>query len=291
MINPFAAGGPIDSEARRYAQGMTELTGQAFVLDFKAGAGGTLANSYVARAKPDGYTTLIANASFTVYPATYKNLTFDTLNDFAPVSLLSQRTTLLVASPQFPANNLAEYIAYARAHPDKVNYATTGAGTIGHLSPAWLHNLTKTSVTFVHYKGGAPQLVDLSAGRVDVASGNILAQIPLIKAGKVKALAVFTNKRSRLLPDLQVAADLFPEFNYTNWVGIVVPAATPATVISKLNAGLVKIVKDPKFASQMAAEDLIMIGSTPAEFKKHIATEVALWKKVVSDNNIKTDDQ
>jgi tripartite-type tricarboxylate transporter receptor subunit TctC len=291
LVVGFAAGGAVDGEARYYANTMSKVMGQQFVLEYKTGAGGTLANAYAARARADGYTILLANASFTVYPAVYKTLPFDTVKDFAPVSLLSQRTSVLVVSPTFPANTLREYIEYARANPEKLNYATTGSGSVGHLSPAWLHNLTKTKVTFVHYKGAAPQLLDLQAGRVDAASGNLLAQLPLIKAGKLKPLAIFTNKRSRLLPDLPSAVELVPAFNYTNWIGMVVPSATPAPIIGRLNEGFVQMTKDPELISAFDKEGLGLVGSTPAEFAKHIATELALWKRVVAENNITLDEQ
>jgi len=290
LIVGFAPGGAVDGEVRYYANTMTRVMNQQFVLDYKTGAGGTLANTYVARARPDGYTVLTANASFTVYPATYPNLPFDTLKDFAPVSLLSQRTSVLVARSTFPGNTLAEYIEQARSSPEKINYGTTGAGSIGHLSAAWLHNITKTKVTFIHYKGAAPQLVDLQAGRIDVASGNLLAQLPLIRAGKLKPLAIFTNKRSRLLPDLPSAVESVPAFNYTNWIGMVVPSATPGPIVLKLNDGFVRMTRDPDLIAAFDKEGLGLVGSTPAEFAKHIATEVALWKRIVTENGIKLED-
>lgn len=290
LVVGFAAGGAVDGEVRYYANTMAKVTGQQFVLDYKTGAGGTLANTYVAKARPDGYTVLTANASFTVYPATYPNLSFDTLKDFAPVSLLSQRTSVLVTRASFPGNTLAEYIEQARANPEKLNYGTTGSGSIGHLSAAWLHNITKTKVTFIHYKGAAPQLVDLQAGRIDVASGNLLAQLPLIRAGKLKPLAIFTNKRSRLLPDLPSAVESVPAFNYTNWIGMVVPSATPNPIILKLNDGFVRMTKDPDLIAAFDREGLGLVGSTPAEFAKHIATEVALWKRIVIENGIKLEE-
>ncbi len=290
LVVGFAAGGAVDGEVRYYANTMTKVTGQSFVLDYKTGAGGTLANTYVAKARPDGYTVLTANASFTVYPATYANLPFDTVKDFAPVSLLSQRTSVLVTRSSFPGKNLAEYIEQARANPEKINYGTTGSGSIGHLSAAWLHNITKTSVTFVHYKGAAPQLVDLLAGRIDVASGNLLAQLPLIRSGKLKPLAIFTNKRSRLLPDLPSAVESVPAFNYTNWIGMVVPSATPNPIILKLNDGFVRMTRDPELIAAFEKEGLGLVGSTPAEFARHIATEVALWKRIVTENGIKLED-
>lgn len=290
MIVPFAAGGAIDGETRHYANKMTGLMGQQFVIDYKPGAGGRIGNSYVAKSRPDGYTLLLANGSFTVYPAVDSDLPFDTVKDFAPVSLMSQRTTVLVASPSFSPKTFADYIAYAKANPGKINYATTGSGSLGHLSPAWLHSATNTKVTFIHYKGAAPQLLDLAAGRVDVASGNILAQMPLIRAGKVRPLAILTNRRSKLLPEIPTAAEHIPGFNFTNWLGIVAPAGTPSSVVNKLSEGFAKIAKAPDLIAALDAEDIALVGSTPAQFRQHINTEVALWKRVVQENGIKLEE-
>lgn len=288
---PFSAGGAVDGEARYYANTMAKITGQQFILDYKPGAGGTLAGTFTARSKPDGYTVLIANASYTVYPATYKNLPWDPIRDFAPVSLISQRISVLVTSTKFPADNLRAYIEYARSNPERINYGTTGSGSVGHLSAAWLHSLTQTRVTFVHYKGAAPQLVDLQAGRIDVASGNLLAQLPLIKSGKLKPLAIFTNKRSKLLPELPSAVEAVPAFNYTNWIGMVVPAATPRPIVMKLNEDFVRMTRDPELIAAFDKEGLGLVGSTPEEFGRHIAGEIALWKRVVAENRIVMEEQ
>ena len=290
MVVPFGPGGAIDGEARLYTAAMSKIMGQQFVLDYKEGAGGTLGNAYAAKAKPDGYTLLVANGSYTVYPAVYKNLPFDTLKDFAPVSLLSERVSVLVANAKFPANNLREYLDYARNNPEKINYGTSGAGSISHLSAAWLHNLTNTKVTYVHYKGAAQQLTDLTAGRIEVAAGNLLPQLPLIKAGKLKPVAILTNKRAKPLPDVQAAVELVPGFSYTNWLGIVAPAATPKPVIAKLNEGFVKMMAQPEIVAALDKDGLGAVGSTPEEFGKRLVMEVAVWKKVVADNGIKLED-
>jgi tripartite-type tricarboxylate transporter receptor subunit TctC len=290
LIVPFAAGGAIDGETRHYANKMTALTGQQFVIDYKTGAGGRIGVAHVAKAKPDGYTLLLANGSFTVYPAVDVDSSFDTIKDFEPISLMSQRTSVLVSSPSFGPRNFAEYMAYSKANPGKINYATTGSGSIGHLAPAWMHSITGTKVTFIHYKGAAPQLIDLTTGRVDVASGNILAQIPLIKAGKVRPLAILTNKRSKLMPDIPAATELIPGFSYTNWLGFVAPVGTPPAVLNKLSEGFIKISRDPELISALDAENITVVGSTPAQFRQHLATEVALWKKVIQENGIKVEE-
>ena len=155
-------GGPVDLEARLYAGKLGELLGQPFVLDFKPGGGGTVGSAFVVKAAPDGHTLLAVTAGFTTFPALYKNLSFDTIRDFAPVSLMSQRISVLLANPQFSARNFVEYIAYARANPGKVNHGTTGLRGIIHLTGAWMHAATNTRVTFVHYKGAAAEMLDLS---------------------------------------------------------------------------------------------------------------------------------
>ena len=286
-----APGGPVDIEGRLYANKLTELMAQPFVLDFKPGAGGTLAGAYVAKAQPDGSTLLAVTAGFTSYPALYKNLSFDVIKDFAPVSMMSQRTSVLLAYPGFPVKNFVEYVAYARANPDKINHGTTGKGGIIHLTGAWMHNATHTKVTFVHYKGAAQEMGDLMAGRLDVASTTMLAAMPLLKSGKVRALAVLNDKRSSLLPDIPTIAEQgIPEYNYSSWFGIVAPGETPSAVVNRLNEGLVKVARMPDIIARFAQDGSSMAGNTPQQFRLVIAAESERWRKLVQDTGITVDD-
>ncbi len=197
----------------------------------------------------------------------------------------------MVAYPKFGPRDFKEYIAYARANPGKVNIGNSGAGGSGHLASAWLHNMAKADVTFIHYKGAGPQLIDLMAGRVDVAVMAVLASLPLIKSGKVKPLAILDDKRSTSLPDLPTVAEQgLPDFSYSNWLGEVAPAGTPAPIVNKLSEAFAKIVKMPDVAGPLEAEGIVMVGSSPQVLRQLIAVEVERWRKVVKDNNIKLEE-
>jgi len=288
MVIPFAPGGPVDIEGRRHAAKMTELMGQNFLLDFKPGAGETIGAAFVARAPADGYTVLVGSASFTINPFLYGSLPYDVLRDFAPVSLVSQRASLLLAHPSLPANNIQELIAYARANPGKLNWGTTGAGTISHLSGAWFQNAAGVKATFVHYKGAGPAQIDLLAGRTDLGSLTVLASLPLLKSGKVKALGTLSSARSKILPDLpSIEEQGVPGYNASSWFGILAPAATPVAVINRLSEGFAKAVRSPDVATPLEAEGISLVGGTPAQFRQMLAGETERWRKVVQENGIK----
>ena len=207
VVAAIAPGGGIDVEARMYTTRISALMGQQFVLDFKPGAAGTIGAAYVARAKPDGYTLHVVGGGFSVFPAFYKDLSFDVVKDFAQISQMSERSSVLQLSPNFPAKNFAEFVVYARANPGKVNYGTTGAGSITHLAGAWLADATNSKITFVHYKGTGPLLIDLMAGRLDIGSGILAAALPYVNTGKTRAIAMLNDKRSSLLPGVQTVAE------------------------------------------------------------------------------------
>jgi tripartite-type tricarboxylate transporter receptor subunit TctC len=290
LIDAQAPGGPADLEARLYAKKMNGYFGQNFIIDSKPGAGTTIASAYVARAKPDGYTLQIVTGSFTIFPALYNNLSFDTLKDFAPVSLMSQRTTVLIAHPGFPAKSFEEYLAYARANPRKINFSALGVGSGAHLGGVWLHGATKTQVTFIHYKGASLQTPDLVAGRVDATFGSALSAFPLIKSGKVRVLAIGNDRRSNLLPGVPTVSEYVPGFNYLAWLGFVAPAGTPAAVINKLSEGFARAAREPDVAATLEEQGSIMIGSTPAQFRQFLVTDTERNRKLIQDNAIRLGD-
>ena len=291
LIIAFAPGGPVDREFRLYSPRLTQMLGQPFVTDFKPGAAGSVGAAFVARARPDGYTLLVCTTSVTGAAALYKDLPYDTMKDLAPVSLINKRVPIIVSYPGFGPKTFKEYLAYARANPGKVNIGNSGAGGSGHLASAWMHNVAKVDVTFVHYKGAGPQLIDLIAGRVDVAVMAVLASMPLIKAGKVRPLAILDDKRSDSLPDIPTAAEEgLTGFAYSNWEGVAAPAGTPAPIINKLSDAFARLVKMPDVAKPLEAEGIVMVGSTPEQFRQVMAAEVVRWKKVVQDNHITLDE-
>ena len=291
LVIPVAAGGPVDAEMHLYAPRLRDALGQPFVMEYKLGAGGTVAGAYVAKAAPDGYTLLVVNGSFTTFSSLYKALTFDTLRDFAPVTMTSRREQLLLTSSAFPIKTYAEYIAYARNNPGKINVGTAGAGSSTHLAGAWLHGATGTRVTFVHYKGTGPLLPDLIAGRLDATVAAAAAVMPQVRSGKMLALASMGNRRTNLLPELATVAEQgVAGFNYAGYTGILAPAATPGVVISKLNEAFVSAIRASEVASRLAADGIIAVANTPAQFRLQMVAETAVWRKVVQDNGIKLED-
>ena len=291
VVAPYEPGGPIDTEARVYTKKLNEFMPQPFVIEYKTGAGTRIGVNYVAKSAPDGHTLLITTASFTIFPVLFKNLPFDTIKDFAPVSQMTQQTTAFVVRPSFPAKNFAEYIAYARANPGKVNYGMLGAGSTGHLVGAWLESSSNTKVTYVPYKGTAPELVDVVAERLDVATAALVTALPFIKSGKMRALAVMNDSRSRLLPDVPTVSEQgLPGFAYTNWTGVFAPRATPVAIVNKLGEALARVAKSPDVIAGADAHGNVMMGSTPAQFSNVVVTETARWQKLVKDAGIKMEE-
>ena len=287
IIVNVAAGGPTDIEMRLHIKKMTELLGQPFIADYKPGAGGTIGANYVARAKPDGYTLLITSSSFTILPA-FMAHSFDAEKDFAPVTLMSQRTNALVTSPNFGPNNIKEYIAYAKANPGKINYGWAGPGVV---VGAWLHNLTGTKATFIPYKGTGQVMIDLIAGRLDITSASMTIALSLIKSGKIKPLANLDDKRSPLLPDLPTVEEQgIPGFSYKAWLGYMAPAGTPPAIVNKLSENFAKTTRSPDIARMLEADGNRPIGLAPGEFKDLIATETARWRQLAKDTGLKLEE-
>ena len=291
VVIAFAPGASTDIEARIYNQKLTELTGQSFVMDYKPGAGTTIGNAYVAKATPDGYTLQAITGGFNASPALYPKLSYDPVKDFAPISLMSRRTTLIVTNADTPYKTLKEYIAYARANPGKVNVATTGAGGSPHLNAAWFHQLINARPTYVHYKASAPAQTDLMAGRVDLYFTTALSAVPHLKSGRQRALSIANLERSPLFPDLLPASELgAPGFDYSSIFGYITQAAVPQPIIAKLASELQKTAKDPDVAKRIENDGGFMVGSTPAQFRDIIVTEIARFRKIVQENNIKLEE-
>ena len=290
IIVPFAAGAVTDLETRLYAQKLTELTGRTFVVDYKPGAGSMIGSAYVAKAAPDGYTLLTATSALAIAPLLYKNLGFDPIRDFNFVSLISKRAPLLLATPSLPVKNVAEYIAYARANPGRLNIGTSGSSGGAHLSMEWLHHITHTKATFIHYKGGAHSFTALMAGEVHVAIGSLIAMMPQVRAGKVKILGVTSAERVKILPDIPTVAEQgVPGFEYAPWLGFAAPRATPSAVVARLNADLVRVSRNPELAERLADDATLMIGSTPGEFAQAVVAEASRWRKLVDETGMKLD--
>ena len=290
IIVPFAAGAVTDLETRLYAQKLTESTGRTFVVDYKPGAGSMIGSAYVAKAAADGYTLLTATSALSIAPLLYRNLGFDPLKDFIFVSMISKRAPLLLATPSLPVKNVAEYIAYARANPGRLNIGTSGSTGGAHLSMEWLHHITNTKATFIHYKGGANSFTALMAGEVHVAIGSLIAMMPQVRAGRARILGVTSAERVKVLPDIPTVAEQgVPGFEYAPWLGFAVPRATPPAVVARLNAELVRVARTPELAERLADDATLMIGSTPQQFTQAVAAEASRWRKLVDETGMKLD--
>ena len=290
IIIPTPPGATSDRDARIWVPKLTQAFGKPFVLDFKAGAGTTIGTNFVAKAAPDGHTLLIITSSFPVIAATYKNLPFDPIKDFVPVSLMLRRPTMLAVHPTFPANNFAEYVAYVKAHPGEVNFGTAGAGSISHIVGAWLQSATDTKVTFVHYKGAAPNQVDLMAGRVKVSTMSLSVGVPFIKSGKLRPIVILSPERSTLLPGLRTVAEQgTPDFNYSTLTAILASSAVPAAIVNRLSAELAKITRSPDVVATAEADGTVLVGSTPAQARTYLETEINRWRKLVKENDIEAE--
>ena len=283
LIVPFPPGGGNDIVARAMAQQLGPDLGQPVVVDNRPGAGGSVGAELAARAPADGYTLFLAGVgSHAVNPNFHRNLPYDPVKDFAPVSLIASAPSVLVVNPGVPARTLAEFTAYARANPGKLNYASNGNGSAAQLAAVLYETMADVRMVHVPYKGIAPAMTDLLGGEVHLMFGTVVALVPHIQSGKLRAIAVTSRKRSALLPEVPTIAESgLPEYESGSWYGILAPAGTPRAVIDKLHGGIVKALKQPEVAKRLAAEGAEVIGSTPDEFGAHIKAEVARVAAIV----------
>lgn len=288
VIVPFSAGGPVDTDTRRYAARLSEMIGQPVVIDYKPGAGTSIGAAYVAKAKPDGYTLLSDSSAFAVFPAFYKDLKFDPLKDLVPITMMNALVSVVMVPPSSPIKSFSEYLAYTKANPGKLSYGTSGVGDVSHLSMVWMHSMAGAKVTFVPYKGNAPMMVDLLAGRVDAGSASLVQALPHIRSGKLRALAVRGANRVKPLPDVPAVNEHpgMKEYVSVNWLGFFAPAGTPAPVIDKLSSALIAVSKLPDVVAELESQASTPVGNTPAEFKALVTEEIARWKKLVAEMGI-----
>ncbi len=280
-IVPYPPGGTTDLLARLIGQYLGEHLGQTFVIENRAGGGNNIGTEFVARAPADGYTVLLVNPANGINQTLYKNLKFDILKDFEPIGGITRVPNVMEVTPSFPAKTVTEFIAYAKAHPGKVNMASSGTGTSVHMSGELLMAMTGIKMAHVPYRGAGPALTDLMAGTVDVMFDNMPSSIGFINAGKLRAVAVTTDKRSTAMPDVPTVAETVPGYEASAWFGMAAPKGTPADVIDKLNRTINEALKDPKMIARLAELGGAPMPGTPADFGKIMSSEVAKWKKVV----------
>lgn len=288
MLIPYPPGGSADMLARPMLAALQKELGQSVVLDYKAGAGGTLATGILARAKPDGHTVLMVLAAHAINASLYNKLPYDTRKDFTPVSMLATLPLLLAAPHATPANTVPELIAYGRANPDKLTFASAGNGNTSHLAGEIFKKATGVKMLHIPYKGSGPAVVAMLGGEVSMMFDSISTSLVQVKAGKLKAIAVTGDKRSPLLPDVPTVKESgVPGFVINGWYGILAPAGTPPDVVAKLNQALNKAVRDPKVASQLTETGYEVVGTTPEAFGSLIDTELVRWREAVQASGAK----
>ncbi|MFW8566190.1 Bug family tripartite tricarboxylate transporter substrate binding protein [Orrella sp. 11846] len=287
MVLPFAAGGATDTLARMLSERLTDKMGQPFIVENKPGAGTMLASDYVARAKPDGYTMLMAASSLSIAPSIYSKVNYDAIKDFAPITQVASVIHILEVNPELPVNNVQELIDYLKANPGKINYGSVGVGTSTHLEGEMFKSMTGVDMIDVPYKGSAPALTDLVAGRTQVMFDAWTSSKPFVESGKLRVLAVTTEKPSPSVPNVPSISDTVPGFAAMPWLGLVAPAGTPAPIVNKIYDNVVEVLQEPAIQQKMQDLGLDIIGNTPEDFATFIAEDLQTWAKVVKDANIK----
>ena len=275
IIAPFPAGGSSDLVARILAQKLTELNGQQFIVDNRPGAGGTLGTELGAKAPADGYTLTVGNVAPTaVNVSLFKKLPYDPVSDFAPIALSATGTTVLVVHPSLPVRTTKELIALAKAKPGQLNYGSGGSGTPAHLTGELFRYMAKVNIVHVPYKGTGQSVNDLIAGHIQFIFASMPVALPQVKSGRLRGIAVTSEKRSALAPELPTVAETIPGFQFDSWWGLVAPAKTPNDIIMKLNGQLLQIVKQPEVKERFAALGLEPRGTSPQEYAAFIKSEI-----------------
>jgi tripartite-type tricarboxylate transporter receptor subunit TctC len=291
FVIAFSPAGPSDILTRIIGSKLAEALGHTFIFDNRPGAGGNLAGEIVAKAPPDGYTLLMGNNSILATNASlYKNMSFDPVKDLAPIALLASQPNILVVHPSLPVRSVRELIAFAKAHPDQLNYASSGSGAAAHLAAELFKSMTGVQMVHIPYKGASPALVDMLAGQCQVMFATALSVQPYLQSNRLRPLAVSTAKRARIMPQLPTVAEAgVPGFEATTWHGVVSTAGTPPAVINKLNAEINKVLKLPDVNTTLTRQGAEVLGGTPQEFAAYIRSEIPKWAKVVKASGARPD--
>jgi tripartite-type tricarboxylate transporter receptor subunit TctC len=289
MIVPYPPGGAGDIVGRLLSSKLTETLGQQVVVDNRGGGGQVIATQIAANAPADGHTLFLASATHAVNPALRKNLPYDTLRHFAPITLVAQSPLVFVAHPSLGVSSIKELVAAARAKPGRINYASSGPGTGGHMSVELLKSLTGIDLVHIPYKGAGPALIDVIAGQVQMMCTSPLPSMPHVKTGKLRALAMTGLKRASLAPDVPAVAETLPGYQTTLWYALLAPAGTPQAIVRRLHAETVKIVRSKEITQQLESLGAEPVGSSPQELQAHIESEIGQWTKLVKQAKITTD--
>ncbi len=283
-------GGATDVVARAVSQKMTENIGQSVVVDNRTGASGAIAATMVAKSTPDGYNILIVSSSFSINPSLYRNLPFDPLKDFAPITLIAEAPFLLVVHPAMPVKTIADLIAVAKAKPDSLTYGSGGVGSSGQMAGELFKYLAGVKLIHVPYKGAGPALIDVIGGQVNMTFGSVISSLGHVRSGKLKTLGVTSAKRARALPDIPTIAEAGVKgYSTTTWYGALAPAHTPAGVVQKLNAEIRKALTAPEVGEHMSRDGAEPVGSSPQQFHEFLSAEMTKWRDLVKNAGVRVE--
>jgi tripartite-type tricarboxylate transporter receptor subunit TctC len=290
VIVPFPPGGGVDAAGRLVSQKLSEALGRPFVVENRPGANGMIGSELAAKAAKDGYTLMVNGANFVTTPSLYSKATYDPEKDFDPVSLIAHAPNVLVVHPSLPVKSVKELIALARARPGQVNFAGSGSGSTPHLAAELFNTLAHVKMVHVPYRGTGPAIVGIMSGEASVMFMPATNAVPLVKAGRMRALAVTTRERVPAMPELPTVAESgLQGYESSQWYGMLAPAGSPADVLSLLNSQLAKIMQAPEMKQRLAGDGLVAVGSTREAFAAHIRTETAKWSKVIKQSGARVD--
>ena len=290
LVIPFAAGGPSDVLARGFSHKLGESLGQPIIIDNKPGAGTNLAAEFVAKSKADGYTIfLMMVGTQAINETLYKKLSYNTIKDFSPISLVASSSLMLVANPSVPVKSVADLIAYSKTNPGKINFGSSGTGTPLHLGGELFNVQAGTTLNHVPYKGAAPALTDLLGGQIQTAMVGTPAALPFVKTGKLTAIGVTSLKRSSNAPEIPAIAETLPKFEVELVYAMVAPAGTPKDIINKLNSQLVSVLNNPEIKSQLNSKGFDVTSSSPEQLGEYIKSEVSKWAPIVKKSGATAD--
>jgi tripartite-type tricarboxylate transporter receptor subunit TctC len=291
FIVPFAPGGSTDTLARTLAQRLSDALGQQVVVDNRSGGNGNIGTEIVARALPDGHTILLGYiANLGIGPSLYAKLPYDPVRDFAPVTQLAASPNILVAHPSLPVKSVRELVAYTKANPQKINYASAAVASLGHLAGELLNSAAGLHMQHVPYKGSGQAVIDLLAGQVQIMFSGMSSVMPHIKAGKLRPLAVTGAQRSPATPDVPTIAEAgYPGFEASAWYGVLAPAGTPKAIVLRLNAEILRVLKIPEVKERLENVGFELVGGTPDAFAAYIRSEIEKWARVVKASGIKAE--
>ena len=290
FIVPWPTGGGTDVFARAIGQKLTDSLGQSFIVDNRPGAAGNIGAELTAKSPPDGYTIIMATVTLATNPSMYAKLGFDPIKDLAPITLVAGVPHLLVVNPSIPAASVKELIALAKAKPAQLNYASAGNGSPFHIAAELFKNLASVDIVHVPYKGGGPAVTDVVGGQVHMTFANLVAVLPQVRAGRLRALGITSAKRSQAAPEIPTIAESgLPGYDFTSWFGVLAPAGTPREVISRLNAEIVKILNSPEIKERLSKDGADLVAGSPEEFASYLKAETAKWARVIKAAGIRAD--